>query len=582
MIPILYESTEQSFANNGIGRLSDAMSVKVNEVLNGLFLLTMTYPKGGLHYDELTVGRLILAKPNETEQTQPFRIYKITKGLKRVTVEAKHISYDLSGYPISPFTATGIVPSLNGIVSHVMIQNSPFSVWTDITNDTLSFNLQTVQSFRACLGGVEGSILDLSQCEYKWDRFVVKAYARRGQDNGVTIRYGKNLKEFNNDRSTEEASYTGCVAKWEDDDNHVTGQIQYVDGHASFPTEKIFILDASSDFDELPTVEQLNSRASQYMTANGFGSVYKDTLTVSFVQLWQTEEYKNIAPLERLSLGDSVTIIYDEFNVPKKVVEYTYDCLAERYDEMVLGNRKASFSQTISQPIEQRTTTAIAQAVSNMETAITQATSLIRGGLGGYVVINTSADGTPNEILIMDAPSIDQAINVIRMNMNGIGFSTTGYNGLFTNYWTIDGKLSADAIQTGVLEGSLIKAQSILASALEINAYEAVNGSIENITYDGNGMHIARKDSEGNIVSEYQSLFTELGMRVINDQSEATLIAEGDTVQAINLTAQNFLRVSTEVTETGTSNIYKVSDRFQGFWSNVHNAPMVTVYWEET
>lgn len=582
MIPILYEATEQQFTSNGIGRLSDAISVKVNEILNGLFLLTMTYPKDGLHYEDLTVGRLILAKPNETEQTQPFRIYKITKGLKRVTVEAKHISYDLSGYPISPFTATGIVPSLNGIVSHVMIQNNPFSVWTDITNDTLSFNLQTVQSFRACLGGVEGSILDLSQCEYKWDRFTVKAYANRGTNNGVAIRYGKNLSDFNNDRSTEEASYTGCIAKWENDDNKVSGQIQYVANHASFPTEKIFILDASSDFDEPPSVAQLNSRASQYMTANGFGSVYKDTLTVSFVQLWQTEEYKNIAPLERLSLGDSVTVIYDEFNVPKKVVEYTYDVLAERYDEMVLGNKRASFSQTIAQPIEAKTTTAIAQAVSNMETAITQATSLIRGGLGGYVVINTSADGTPNEILIMDAPSINQAINVIRMNMNGIGFSTTGYNGLFTNYWTIDGKLSADAIQTGELEGSLIKAQSILASALEINAYEAVNGSIENITYDGQGMHIARKDADGNIVSEYQSLFTELGMRVINDQSEATLIAEGDTVQAINLTAQNFLRVSTEVTETGTSNIYKVSDRFQGFWSNVHQKPMVAVYWEET
>ena len=582
MIPILYESTEQQFTSNGIGRLSDAISVKVNEVLNGLYILTMTYPKNGLHYDELTVGRLILAKPNEVDATQPFRIYKITKGLKKVTVEAKHISYDLSGYPISPFTATGIVPSLNGIVSHVMIQNNPFSVWTDITNDTLSFNLQTVQSFRACLGGVEGSILDLSQCEYKWDRFTVKAYAHRGQDNGVTIRYGKNLSDFNNDRSTEEASYTGCVAKWENEDNHISGQIQYVDGHASFPTEKIFILDASSDFDEMPTTEQLNSRASQYMTANGFGQAYKDTLTVSFVQLWQTEEYKNIAPLERLSLGDTVTVLYDEFNVGKKVVEYTYDTLAERYDEMVLGNKRASFSQTITQPIEQKTTTAIAQAVSNMETAIQRASDLISGGLGGYVVINQSADGTPNEILIMDAPSIDQAVNVIRMNMGGIGFSNTGYNGLFRNAWDIQGHLNADFIDTGELNGNLIRASSILTSALEVSAYDAVTGSIKNINYDGDGMHIARKDADGNIVSEYQSLFTELGMRVINDQNEATLIAEGDTVQAINLTAQNFLRVSTEVTETGTVNIYKVSDRFQGFWSVVHGKPMVAVFWEET
>ena len=71
MIPILYEATETQFTSNGIGRLSDAISAKVNDVLNGLFLLTMTYPKDGLHYNELIVGRLILAKPNEVDQSQP-------------------------------------------------------------------------------------------------------------------------------------------------------------------------------------------------------------------------------------------------------------------------------------------------------------------------------------------------------------------------------------------------------------------------------------------------------------------------------------------------------------------------------
>lgn len=573
MIPILYEATETTFTSNGIGRLSDAIAVKVNEVLNGLYILTMTYPKDGLHYDDLTVGRLILAKPNEVDQSQPFRIYKITKGLKRVTVEAKHISYDLSGYPVSPFTATGIVPALTGIVSHTMTQGNPFSVWTDITNTTLSFNLQTVQSFRACLGGVEGSILDLSQCEYKWDRFTVKAYANRGTDNGVTIRYGKNLSDFNNERNTDEASYTGCIAKWENDDNKVSGQIQYVANHSSFPTEKIFILDASSDFDEPPSVAQLNSRASQYMTANGFGSVYKDTLTVSFVQLWQTEEYRNIAPLERLSLGDTVTVLYDEFNVPKKVVEYTYDVLAERYDEMVLGNKRASFSQTITQPIEAKTTTAIAQAVSNMETAIQRASDLISGGLGGYVVLNTNADGTPNEILIMDAPNKEDAINVIRMNKNGIGFSTTGYSGQFRNAWTIDGHFVADFIDTGTLEGNLLRAASVLTSALEVNAYDAVTGSIENITYDGQGMHIARKDpTTGTIVSDYQSLFTELGMRVMDSNGNVTLSAEQDTVEAVNLTAQNFLRIADD------SN---VNSRFQGFYNSIHSTFQFGIFWEK-
>ena len=582
MIPILYESTEQSFTNNGLGRLSDAITTSVNEVLNGLFLLQMTYPKTGLHYDEIQVGRIILAKPNEIDDTQPFRIFKITKGFTKITVEARHISYDLSGYPVAPFTATGIVPALTGLASNTMINSNPFTTWTNITNDTLYFNLTQVQSFRACLGGVDGSILDLSQGEYKWDRFVVKLYANRGQDNGVTIRYGKNLTDFSNARSNDEAAYTGCIAMWQNNEVSIHSAIQYTDNHLDFPTEKIFMLDATADFQEQPTVEQLNDRAQVYMTANGFGTAVKDTLTVSFVQLWQTEEYKNIAPLERVALGDIVTVLYEETNISKKVVEYTYDVIAERYTQMVLGNRRAGLAETIKQPIETQTTTEIARAVSNLENAIQQATSLISGGLGGYVVINTSADGTPNEILIMDSPDISTAVNVIRMNMNGIGFSNQGYDpDRFVTAWTIDSHFNADFITAGHIDGGLITASSIIASALEVNAYEAVTGSIENITYDGNGMHIARKDADGNIISEYQSLFTELGMRVINSNNVATLIAEGDTVEAVNLTAKNFLRVQTEVTETGTVNVYQVSDRFQGFWSVVHNAPMVAVFWEE-
>ena len=574
MIPILYESTEQSFTNNGLGRLSDAITTSVNEVLNGLFLLQMTYPKTGLHYDEIQVGRIILAKPNEIDDTQPFRIFKITKGFTKITVEARHISYDLSGYPVAPFTATGITPALTGLVSNTMINSNPFTTWTNITNDTLYFNLTQVQSFRACLGGVDGSILDLSQGEYKWDRFVVKLYANRGQDNGVTIRYGKNLTDFSNARSNDEAAYTGCIAMWQNNEISIHSAIQYTDNHLDFPTEKIFMLDATADFQEQPTVEQLNTRANTYMTANGFGTEVKDTLTVSFVQLWQTEEYKNIAPLERVALGDIVTVLYEETNISKKVVEYTYDVIAERYTQMVLGNRRAGLADTIKQPIETQTTTEIARAVSNLENAIQQATSLISGGLGGYVVINTSADGTPNEILIMDAPSIDQAINVIRMNMGGIGFSNTGYNGAFRNAWTIDGHLNADFITTGELNGNLIRAASILTNALEVNAYEALSGTIANVTYDGSGMHIARKDpTTGEIVSEYQSLFTELGMRVMNSNGTVTLSAEQDTVDAVNLTSHNFLRVTDENQST--------TSRFQGFFNSIHQVAQQGIFWEK-
>ena len=581
MIPVLYQATETTFTSNGVGRLADAISCVVHEELNGLYELAMVYPQTGMHASDIAERMIILAKPNQTAQPQPFRIYKITKTLnKRLTINAQHISYDLIGLPVSPFNATGVVPTLTGLVTNSLITN-PFTTWTDITNPTSPYTQTTPASFRERLGGVRGSVLDVFGGEFEWDGYTVKLHAHRGADNGVTVRYGKNLTQFSNERTTE-SFYTGVLAYWEKENSMAQGTIQYIPDHATFPNEKIFMLDASMEYDELPTSEQLDTYAQQYISANNIGIPFKDSLQISFVQLWQTEEYKNIAPLERVSLGDTVHVIYQDFNVSMKVISYHFDVLAERYTVMELGNKKASLSQAITAPVQASTSASIAQAVSTLETAIIDASNAIRGGTGGYVVFNTNAEGINNEILIMDAPTIEQAVNVIRMNAAGIGFSTTGYNGVFRNAWDIQGHLNADFITTGQLEGSLIKAASILTNALEISAYNAVNGSIENITYDGEGMHIARKNGDGEIVSEYQSLFTELGMRVINSQSEATLIAEGDTVQALNLTARNFLRVTTEVTETGTTNIYRVSNRFQGFWSNVHHAPMVATFWEET
>lgn len=591
MKPILYGDTENQFLSQGYGRLSDAISCSVNEVLNGLYLLTMVYPTSGIHYEDIVVGRIIYAKPNEFDSEQPFRIFKITKAInKKITVEARHISYDLSGYPVAPFSATGIVPALNGLVTNCMVAN-PFTVWTDVDNVAMAFNLGQVQSFRACLGGIEGSILDLSQCEYKWDKYTVKVYSHRGQNNGVSIRYGKNLEDFSNVRSTDEASYTGCVAKWANQDTSVSGDVQYISNAQDFPIQKIFIYDATQDYQEQPSSDDLNNSAREYLSNSSFGKIYTDTVTISFVQLWQTEEYKNIAPLERVGMGDIVKVVYDEFSLDKKVVEYTYDVLSERYTQMVLGNRRAGFSQTISQPIEAAVTAQMTQAMSTLEGAIKHATQLISGGLGGYVVINTNADGTPNEILIMNEPTIAEATSVIRMNMNGIAFSNTGYySEEYTSAFTIDGHLNADTIDVGTLNGNRLVAGSVETNALEINAKNAVNGTINNVIFDNVGMHIVRKDEEtgqvidsyvdedGNIQPTYRSLFTENGMRVISNldpNGDPTLSAEKDTVDAINLTAHKFLRVTDDEREPSTTS------RFQGFFNSVHNKAQQGIFWEK-
>ena len=108
MIPCLYASTEMKFNHNGIGKLADAQSCTVTEKRNGSYELKLVCPADGIHAEMLEEGNIILAKPSDTMQSQPFRIYKITTPIDgKLEVQARHISYQLNFITVSPFSVTG-------------------------------------------------------------------------------------------------------------------------------------------------------------------------------------------------------------------------------------------------------------------------------------------------------------------------------------------------------------------------------------------------------------------------------------------------------------------------------------------
>lgn len=131
--------------------------------------------------------------------------------------------------------------------------------------------------------------------------------------------------------------------------------------------------------------------------------------------------------------------------------------------------------------------------------AVANATDLIRGGLGGYVIMNTNdATGFPDEILIMDSPAKENAQNVIRLNKNGIGFSTSGYNGTYHNAWTIDGQLVADFITTGTMSadrmrGGMLSIGGSKAGEFKNGVLKVFDENDNEIgTWDTNGLKISR------------------------------------------------------------------------------------------
>lgn len=190
MKPRLYPENETNFESNGLGPLSDALACTVEENRNGAFELSMEYPVTGALFDELKHGSIIFAPPNDSSEPQPFRVYgKSTPLSGVVTVRAKHISYQLSHIPVSPFTAGSCAAALQGLKTNA-VEPCPFDFWTD-KETVATFTVKEPASARSLLGGVAGSVLDVYGGEYEFNRYTVKLHKARGTDSGVVIAYGK-------------------------------------------------------------------------------------------------------------------------------------------------------------------------------------------------------------------------------------------------------------------------------------------------------------------------------------------------------------------------------------------------------
>ena len=388
--------SNRTFSTHGLGDLSDAISCYVEEERNGGYELEMEYPIDGLHFEEISLRKIIVAKPNFTDDPQPFRIYKITKPIDGIcTIYAQHISYDMSGIPVAPFSAMDIQTALSGLTANALA-DCPFTLSTTRTTQA-SFSVDVTSSLRSWLGGKEGSLLDVYGGEWHFDRFTATLENHRGADRGVVINYGHNLTELRQDES-EESTYTGCVAVYIDSNVEVRGDVQYSDGHAY---DKVYVLDVSGDYGSTPSTEQLNAKAATWIQNHNTPST---NITLDFVQ--------SDTLSQRVDLCDTVSIYYEDLGVSAtaKCIRTKWNVLLGRYEETEFGDARTDIAETISQASKVAEDVA---TTSEMEQAIARATSLISGNLGGYVVLNDSdGDSYPDEILVMDTPDISTATKV--------------------------------------------------------------------------------------------------------------------------------------------------------------------------
>ena len=597
MIPILYEKTETTFTSNGLGRLSDCIRCIATEERNGIYEVEFDYPVTGVLFSEIQEGRIIACTHDEQGDVQPFDIYRRTEPINGVvTFYAHHISYRLSGITVKPFTAGSCAEALSKIKTQSVTTN-PFTFWTN-KSVTASLISDVPKIAKGMLAGEEGSILDVyGTGEYEFDKFNVKLHLHRGHDTNVSIRYGKNLIDYTNEYDVSE-SYTAVVPYWlgevtEEGAEESTQvlvmlpELFITSGH-SVPSgrEVVVPMDLSDEFENAPTVAELRTRAQSRLSASD-AWLPNQTVTVDFVQLWQTEEYADYAPLQRLRLCDTCGVFVPMYDTALrlKIIRVTYNVLLDRYDQMELGDKPTTYTAVLekmydskvagveaglksiavdiqtAQQIAINTASADATAKANAaeqnavstasadatskanaaqaaaeatasadattkannaktqaissansytdgqiasakttiqseyEQAIEDATELIRGGTGGYVVTTVNANGQPIELLITDNLDLSQAVNVWRWNQGGLAHSSNGYGGPFNDVAiTADGKINASMILTGALSANLITAGTITDSSgkntwnLDTGQFNSEQGNIGGFQITNRGL----------------------------------------------------------------------------------------------
>lgn len=486
----LFDTTDNLFQSNGDKIIIPTRAV-IHKEDNNAYYLDL---ECGLEYIEDLVPNKILVA-NTPQGYQPFRIKNVDKTRKKITLKANHIFYDSMNYLIQDSYV--VEKNCNQALEHLNSatdNESPFTTLSDVP---------TIASYRC----VRKSLYEAIQVVLeRWgghlvrDNFEIAIRDSIGADNGVVVRYGKNLKNIQATYNWD-AVVTKLMPVGKDGlllpESYVYSSTQY-----EIPYTKTISFDQSEieedNYEDENAYQQalitdLRNKATQYLESNSVPSV----------------NYTLDANLERITdVGDTIEVIDERLgiNLLTHLIAYDYNCILEKYQVVQFGNFTPQLSNLMT-TIAENTTTQVNEATSDLKVTLSEelqeATDSILGVMGNSYVIY---DG--DKILVVDRLPKETAINVIRINSGGIGFSNTGINGTFNSAWTIDGTLNMANINVinmtaDLIRGGVLKLGSNLNQYGQIEIYNESNTLIAEMNKDGfkmygqDGSYVLMNTTEG-------------------------------------------------------------------------------------
>lgn len=478
----VFGQTDTSFSSNGDVVLRP-LKAKVHKEDNGDYYLDL---ETGLEYvDYLVEDNIVVA--NTPQGDQAFRVGNVQKTKSKLTTKAYHVFYDSENYLIADSYV--VDKTCNDALDHLNSATEPQSEFTTISD------VGTVNSFRCVRKSLYEAIMTVID---RWgghlvrDNFNIAIRTSIGQDNGVTVQYKKNLKDITCQENWDNVvtqllpvGKDGLLLNALDSTAsiYVTSTFQYALPYTktvSFPQNDINQEDyASQEAYQQALVDDLMMQAVEYVEANSVPQV----------------NYTLKANLEKITdIGDTVEVIDDRLgiNMLTNVIKFDYDCILQAYTEIEFGNFKQSLSGLVSNitaSVDKTVSDQVQGISASLNEQLQQAQDTIMGVMGDSYVIY---DG--DQILVVDRLPKESAVNVIRINNGGIGFSQGGINGGFTSAWTIDGTLNMQAINVinlvaDMIKGGTLKLGSHLNASGQLELYDNANNLVGQMNKDGLKMY---------------------------------------------------------------------------------------------
>lgn len=471
----LFKSTDNTFTSNG-DIVIIPTKAKIHKEDNGSYYLDL---ECSLDYiDYIIPNNIIVA--NTPQGDQAFRITNPQKTRKKITAKCYHVFYDSKNYLIQDSYV--YQQDCNYALDHLnqaTDNDSPFNTLSNVT---------TINSFRCVRKSLYEAIQTVIE---RWgghlvrDNFNIKIMASIGQDNGVTVRYAKNLKDIN------------CTENWDNvvtklmpvgkdglllDELYLYSDIQY-----EIPFTKTITFEQQINKDDYTTEEEyqqaliddLRSQATNYLSQNCTPKL----------------NYVLKANLEKITdVGDVIEVIDERLGIDLQtnVIAFDYDCILDKYTEIEFGNFTQKLSGLLGS-ISSATESAITEANQSLSVTLSdelaEAQAKIWDALSSSYVIYEG-----DKILVVDRTPKEQATNVIMINNGGIGFSNSGINGPFRSAWTIDNVLNMENINVINLTANLIKGGTLkLGSNLnqngQLEVYDTANNLIAELNNNGLKMY---------------------------------------------------------------------------------------------